>query len=233
MLTWLKSKGCKNGSIDSLPDVPGILLFKSGHVGVYIGGGMAVEAEGFSYGVVETKVSKRPWTEWAYLPESMLVYDGVDSMKETKPSAPVEAEKEYTLGERTLKYTSPDMQGKDVKELQTRLNALGFDCGTADGIFGSKTEKGVIAFQTAAGLEANGKFGKESFKALNAYSKPQNEPESDDAQGYETYVVQKGDTLWNLAKKLLGKGGRWTEIAALNNISGTMIRDGQVLKIPA
>lgn len=99
-------------------------------------------------------------------------------------------------------------------------------------IFGSKTEKGVIAFQTASGLEADGKFGKESFKVLNAYSKPQNKPENEDVSGYATYVVQKGDTLWNLAKKLLGKGGRWTEIAALNNISGTMIRDGQVLKIP-
>jgi LysM repeat protein len=235
MLTWLKSKGCKHGLIDSLPDVPGILLFKSGHVGVYIGGGLAIEAEGFAYGVVETKVSKRPWTEWAYLPESMLVYDGVTSMEDVKPSEPVvtEPEKVYAFGERTLKHTSPDMKGEDVKELQKRLNALGFDCGTADGIFGSKTENGVIAFQTAAGIEVDGKFGKESFAALSAYSTPENEPESDDAQGYATYVVQRGDTLWNLAKKLLGRGGRWTEIAALNSISGTMIRDGQVLKIPA
>ena len=123
--------------------------------------------------------------------------------------------------------------GLSKKELQKRLNALGFDCGTADGIFGSKTENGVIAFQTAAGIEVDGKFGKESFAALSAYSTPENEPESDDAQGYATYVVQRGDTLWNLAKKLLGRGGRWTEIAALNSISGTMIRDGQVLKIPA
>ena len=234
MLTWLKSKGCKHGTMDSLPDVPGILLFKPGHVGVYIGGGLAVEAEGFSYGVVETKVSKRPWTEWAYLPESMLVYDGTTSMEETKPSEPVitEPEKVYALGERTLKHTSPDMRGEDVKELQNRLNALGFDCGTADGIFGSKTEHGVIAFQTAAGIEADGKFGKESFSALSVYSKPENKPESDDALGYATYVVQRGDTLWKIAKKLLGRGGRWTEIAALNGISGTMIHDGQVLKIP-
>ena len=156
-------------------------------------------------------------------------------MEDVKPSEPVETEPEkvYAFGERTLKHTSPDMKGEDVKELQKRLNALGFDCGTADGIFGSKTEKGVIAFQTAVGIEADGKFGKESFAALSAYSAPENEPESDEAQGYATYVVQRGDTLWNLAKKLLGRGGRWTEIAALNSISGTMIRDGQVLRIPA
>lgn len=139
----------------------------------------------------------------------------------------------YALGERTLKHTSPDMRGEDVKELQNRLNALGFDCGTADGIFGSKTEQGVIAFQTAAGIEADGKFGKDSFAALSAFSTPEKKPESDDTQGYATYVVQRGDTLWKIAKNLLGRGGRWTEIAALNSISGTMIRDGQVLKIPA
>ena len=79
----------------------------------------------------------------------------------------------------------------------------------------------------------DGRFGKESFAALSAHSTSEDKPESDDTRGYATYVVQKGDTLWNLAKKLLGRGGRWTEIADLNNISGTMIRDGQVLKIPS
>ena len=47
-----------------------------------------------------------------------------------------------------------------------------------------------------------------------------------------TYVVQRGDTLWKIAKNLLGRGGRWTEIASLNGISGTMIHNRQVLKIP-
>ena len=102
----------------------------------------------------------------------MLVYDGVTSVEDVKPSEPVvtEPEKVYAFGERTLKYTSPNMKGEDVKELQKRLNARGFDCGTADGIFDSKTEHGVIAFQTAAGIEVDGKFGKESFAALSVYS---------------------------------------------------------------
>ena len=56
----------------------------------------------------------------------------------------------YKLGDRTLKRTSPNMTGNDVKELQTALNALGYDCGKVDGIFGKNTEKGVRAFQTAS-----------------------------------------------------------------------------------
>ncbi|MBQ4121488.1 MAG: peptidoglycan-binding protein [Clostridia bacterium] len=178
MLSWLKSKGCKNGKIATMPDVPGILLFKSGHVGVYVGNGYAVEAQGFAYGVVKTKVSKRPWTEWAYLPASLIDYGDASSVTDNTPAVTPEAKPTTRkLGDRTLKRTSPMMTGDDVVELQTRLNALGFDCGEVDGKFGKNTEKGVKAFQTAAKIEVDGKFGKESMAALTAYSKPQDEPE--------------------------------------------------------
>ena len=49
---------------------------------------------------------------------------------------------------------------------------------------------------------------------------------------YTTYVVKDGDTLWLIAKKLLGNGNRWSEIANLNGIKGTIIYAGQKLKIP-
>ena len=49
---------------------------------------------------------------------------------------------------------------------------------------------------------------------------------------YTTYVVQEDDTLWLIAKKLLGNGNRWPEIANLNGIKGTIIYAGQKLKIP-
>ena len=44
--------------------------------------------------------------------------------------------------------------------------------------------------------------------------------------------VQKGDSLWKIAKNLLGDGKRWTEIAALNQIENTVIHTGQFLKLP-
>lgn len=50
-----------------------------------------------------------------------------------------------------------------------------------------------------------------------------------------TYTVQPGDCLWNIAKKLLGNGSRYTEIYSLNRdkISNpNLIYDGQVLTIP-
>ena len=43
---------CKErGRIYTLPEIPGILVFMPGHVGIYIGGGRVIEARGFNYGV--------------------------------------------------------------------------------------------------------------------------------------------------------------------------------------
>lgn len=50
---------------------------------------------------------------------------------------------------------------------------------------------------------------------------------------YITYTVKKGDSLWKIAKSLLGNGSKHTEIATLNNIKDNFIYAGQVLKIPS
>ena len=52
------------GSMDELPEIPGIALWKEGHIGVYIGGGEAIESMGTKYGVVKTEVAGRGWEGW-------------------------------------------------------------------------------------------------------------------------------------------------------------------------
>ena len=56
--------------------------------------------------------------------------------------------------------------GDAVKALQTRLNALGYDCGAVDGIFGDKTLAAVKAYQTAMGLGVDGMVGSQTWGAL-------------------------------------------------------------------
>ncbi len=60
---------------------------------------------------------------------------------------------------RILKLTKPQMQGDDVKTLQTYLNTHNYNCGIIDGIFGNLTKQAVIKFQIANGLVGDGIVG--------------------------------------------------------------------------
>lgn len=61
------------------------------------------------------------------------------------------------IGDRQITQGS---KGNDVKELQEILNANGYDCGTADGIFGLKTFMAVKQYQAKQGISADGVVGK-------------------------------------------------------------------------
>ena len=52
------------------------------------------------------------------------------------------------------------------------------------------------------------------------------------ASTYRTHTVVKGDTLWDIAEKYLGKGSRYSEIKTLNGLTSNVIYSGQKLKIP-
>ncbi len=56
--------------------------------------------------------------------------------------------------------------GLEVKKLQEKLKALGFDPGLIDGDFGPATEAAVIAFQKSKGLLADGIVGPRTQGAL-------------------------------------------------------------------
>ena len=53
-----------------------------------------------------------------------------------------------------------------VMILQEFLNSHGYDCGTIDGIFGSKTEKAVKAFQKDNNLVADGIVGPKTWASI-------------------------------------------------------------------
>lgn len=56
------------GEIATMPDTPGLAVWKAGHIGVYIGNGEVVEAMGTKYGVVKTQLEGRGWTHWLEVP---------------------------------------------------------------------------------------------------------------------------------------------------------------------
>ena len=69
------------------------------------------------------------------------------------------------LGDRPL---TNGCNGDDVKELQTALIQLGYDCGRwgADGDFGDATELAVEAFQKKHKLKVDGEYGEKTHVAL-------------------------------------------------------------------
>lgn len=85
----------QRGGIATMPEKPGVLVFihsaKTGrmeHVGVYIGGGQVIEARGHAFGVVQTALRGRGWTQWGVCP--YITYDSAESAESEKDMSPAE-----------------------------------------------------------------------------------------------------------------------------------------------
>ena len=61
------------GTIDTIPERPGIAVWRDGHIGVYIGNGYVIEAMGTKFGVVRTRLVERNFTNWLEIP--FIEYD--------------------------------------------------------------------------------------------------------------------------------------------------------------
>ena len=61
-------------------------------------------------------------------------------------------------------------RGSEVTQIQQRLQELGYDPGAADGIFGTRTQQAVQAFQRDYGLSADGIVGEKTLAALGLSS---------------------------------------------------------------
>ncbi len=157
----LFSKCVQTGMLNTIPETPGLCVWRSGHIGMYIGNGKVVEAGGTNVGVVvsglNTPATGKRWTNWGRLAD-------VDYMN-TLPTPDVPDSPDFWLG-RYLKVTKPYMQGEDVEDVQRALAKFGFSPGAFDGIYGLKTEAAVKGFQKRSGLDADGIVGPKTVEAL-------------------------------------------------------------------
>ena len=58
----------EKGTIDTISEIPGLAVWKEGHIGVYIGNGEIVEAYGTTTGVIRSQLSNGGWTHWLKIP---------------------------------------------------------------------------------------------------------------------------------------------------------------------
>lgn len=63
-----KDRAVEKGAIGSIPEIPGLAVWRNNHIGIYIGNGEVIEAKGFDYGVVKSKLAGSTFTMWLKLP---------------------------------------------------------------------------------------------------------------------------------------------------------------------
>ncbi len=100
----------------------------------------------------------------------------------------------YRIGDRTLYLRSPAFRGDDVRDLQRMLNALGFDVGKEDGIFGAATARGVREFQRNVAAKVDGIVGMDTLRSLEGM-RPALEGPSRALVREEEAVRRMGSTL--------------------------------------
>ena len=134
-------RGCTGDAVKTLQDKLNALGYNSGNVDGIFGAKTYAAVTAFqkanSLGV-DGIVGKLTWGK----------------LYGVSPAMPVETT--TVVGRPTVSYGS---RGDAVRKLQELLNALGYDCGSVDGIFGSKTKAAVLAFQKANGLGVDGIVG--------------------------------------------------------------------------
>lgn len=217
---------CKEVTTDFSKIEVGEAVWLSGHIGVYIGGGLAVECTpSFANKVQITAVknigskngySARQWTKHGKIP----YIDYVKTEDEPKPEKPKQEEQkpddnaEFALGEVVMfngntHYTSANAtDGKSCKPGKAKVTQK----------YNGKHPYHVVR-EGGDGGSVWGWVNASDLSHINSAAE-------------RTYTVKSGDSLWAIAAKQLGDGSRYNEIKTMNGLSSNTIYAGQVLKLP-
>lgn len=154
------------GDISTIPEVRGLIVHMSGHVGVYIGNGWVVEARGFEYGTVKTRLKDRKWLHW--FQETGITYEKKPEPTPAPKPTPTPSQGGTCTVEMPIikKAMNNEIRGTQVvKTLQACLNTFGYGLDV-DGSFGGKTDTAVKEFQKKNGLTVDGIVGQKTWNAL-------------------------------------------------------------------
>lgn len=58
----------EKGTIDTIPEIPGLAVWHEGHIGIYIGNGEVIQAANTHAGVIRTPLNQSSWTHWLKIP---------------------------------------------------------------------------------------------------------------------------------------------------------------------
>ena len=222
---------CKNVSTTGWANMEvGEALWVKGHIGVYIGNGLAVECtpawknrvQVTSVGNIGAKAgyNTRTWSKHGKLP--YVTYTGESISTPSTGSG--------TTTKPGTGATTPagDLKVGDIVEFTGDTHYTNSNAAT-----GVKCKPGTAKITSIA------KGAKHPYHLINEAGGGSTVYGWVDAAdiatsgGEEVYTVVAGDTLWGIAQKKLGSGARWQEISKLNGLTSSTIVVGQKLKIPS
>lgn len=75
---------CENatekGTIDTIPEIPGLAVWHEGHIGIYIGNGEVIQAANTKAGVIRTPIDQSGWTHWLKIPYISYIEETEESI---------------------------------------------------------------------------------------------------------------------------------------------------------
>ena len=152
-----------------------VLLNYSAHTCLAIGGGKVANCrtdEGHPQSGDQSGNEIRIQSYWNFPWDCVLRYKGshIGSNVTAPGTTPGSASQPRTVLRR-------GMSGQDVKDLQKKLNSLGYDCGKLDGEYGMQTFRAVVTFQEDHQLEADGIAGRMTMAAIEEALASPKDPE--------------------------------------------------------
>lgn len=147
----------------------GTVLYKPGHVGVYVGGGLVAEEKGIDYGCILSKIGDTKWTYG-------LLFSDIDYKYKTEIVPVKKAPNPYAEPNTTI---GKGIFHPDVKWIQWELIESGYGAPfeyngkkysgiVIDGDFGKITDAATRAFQQSCKIQVDGKVGPETRRYLKA-----------------------------------------------------------------
>ena len=157
--TWLNQLGYNCGAVDGIfgnQTYTQVRKFQSAK-GLYVDG----EVGGKTWAALAQAVGSKSGSA------SSSTASSTSSASTAKPAAATTSASSGSVPNVSgYPYTTYGANNSYVKQLQTWLNQLGYNCGTVDGIFGNQTYTQVRKFQSAKGLYVDGEVGGKTWAAL-------------------------------------------------------------------
>ena len=180
----LLAEAKEKGDISTIPEIPGVLVYQKGHMGIYAGKGVVVESTAAKYNGKQGKIYKTyfkgsgkgcdgkrtTWTKWFKSP--YLTYNVIPTQSEI-PTQPTNNTQNKTNKFFTSKgYFSYGDKHENIGKVSkflyktfpayTKKEALG-------NYYGKNIKASITEFQKRTGLEADGCIGPKTLAQLVKY----------------------------------------------------------------